>query len=133
MTHPDPSATPGPAPAARTECTNAPATAAGSAPAMTKVADSAPDTATATGSAPDTATAIASATATASADDRRAVTGKRRIAFAVHVAGAGELPGLRTLLRSLALSDPALCEDVVVLHPGLPDAAFDTARRLHPG
>ncbi|MFI5921266.1 polysaccharide pyruvyl transferase family protein [Streptomyces anulatus] len=68
----------------------------------------------------------------APADDRRAVTGKRRIAFAVHVAGAGELPGLRTLLRSLALSDPALCEDVVVLHPGLPDAAFDTARRLHP-
>ncbi|OWA24348.1 polysaccharide pyruvyl transferase [Streptomyces sp. CS057] len=77
-------------------------------------------------------TANASVTATASADDRRAVTGKRRIAFAVHVADAGELPGLRTLLRSLALSDPALCEDVVVLHPGLPDAAFDTARRLHP-
>lgn len=69
----------------------------------------------------------------APADDRRAVTGKRRIAFAVHVAGAGELPGLRTLLRSLALSDPALCEDVVVLHPGLPDASFDAAHRLHPG
>nr|WSU75863.1 CDC27 family protein [Streptomyces anulatus] len=68
----------------------------------------------------------------APADDRRAVTGKRRIAFAVHVAGAGELPGLRTLLRSLALSDPALCEDVVVLHPGLPDASFDAAHRLHP-
>ncbi|MFI0931380.1 polysaccharide pyruvyl transferase family protein [Streptomyces sp. NPDC021019] len=72
------------------------------------------------------------ATATAAADDRRAVTGKRRIAFAVYVADADELPGLHALLRSLALSDPALCEDVVVLHPGLPDAAFGTARRLHP-
>lgn len=71
-------------------------------------------------------------TATAAADDRRAVTGKRRIAFAAYVAGADELPGLHTLLRSLALSDPALCEDVVVLHPGLPDTAFDAARRLHP-
>ncbi|WP_097957467.1 MULTISPECIES: tetratricopeptide repeat protein [unclassified Streptomyces] len=81
---------------------------------------------------PDPSTTPGTTPAAASADDRRAVTGKRRIAFAVHVAGAGELPGLRTLLRSLALSDPALCEDVVVLHPGLPDAAFDTARRLHP-
>ncbi|WP_103509265.1 polysaccharide pyruvyl transferase family protein [Streptomyces sp. SM13] len=68
----------------------------------------------------------------ASADDRRTVTGKRRIAFAVYVAGADELPGLRALLRSLALSDPGLCEDVVVLHPGLPDTDFDAARRLHP-
>ncbi|MFJ6613152.1 polysaccharide pyruvyl transferase family protein [Streptomyces sp. NPDC091289] len=68
----------------------------------------------------------------ASADDRRAVTGKRRIAFAVYVAGTDELPGLQALLRSLALSNPALCEDVVVLHPGLPDTAFDAARRLHP-
>ncbi|UIZ14997.1 polysaccharide pyruvyl transferase family protein [Streptomyces sp. R527F] len=71
-------------------------------------------------------------TASASADDRRAVTGKRRIAFAVYVADVGELPGLQTLLRSLALTDPALCEDVVVLHPGLPDASFDAAHRLHP-
>ncbi|MEV0142490.1 MULTISPECIES: tetratricopeptide repeat protein [Streptomyces] len=68
----------------------------------------------------------------ASADDRRAVTGKRRIAFAVYLADAGELPGLQALLRSLALSNPALCEDVVVLHPGLPDAAFDAVHRLHP-
>ncbi|MEU3053448.1 tetratricopeptide repeat protein [Streptomyces griseus] len=68
----------------------------------------------------------------ASADDRRAVTGKRRIAFAVYVAGEDELPGLQALLRSLALSDPGLCEDVVVLHPGLPDTDFDAARRLHP-
>ncbi|MBM7057200.1 tetratricopeptide repeat protein [Streptomyces durocortorensis] len=73
-----------------------------------------------------------STSAAASADDRRAVTGKRRIAFAVYVADAGRLPGLHALLRSLALSNPALCEDVVVLHPGLPDADFDAARRLHP-
>ncbi|MFC8697462.1 polysaccharide pyruvyl transferase family protein [Streptomyces parvus] len=77
-------------------------------------------------------TAFASASASASADDRRAVTGKRRIAFAVYVADAGQLPGLQALLRSLALTGPALCEDVVVLHPGLPDASFDAAHRLHP-
>ncbi|MEV7907023.1 CDC27 family protein [Streptomyces anulatus] len=110
MTHPDPSTTPGPAPAARTESTNAPATVAASAPAA--------------GSAP--------ATVTASADDRRAVTGKRRIAFAVYVADAGQLVELQAFLRSLALTNPALCEDVVVLHPGLPDASFDAAHRLHP-
>ncbi|UZI29175.1 CDC27 family protein [Streptomyces sp. VB1] len=98
-----------------------------------------PDPATTSGSTPAATTDStraaepASATATtASADDRRAVTGKRRIAFAVHVAGADDLPGLHTLLRSLALTNPALCEDLVVLHPGLPDTAFDAARRLHP-
>ncbi|NUV98416.1 tetratricopeptide repeat protein [Streptomyces sp. CAI 127] len=74
----------------------------------------------------------ASDAASSSADDRRAVTGKRRIAFAVYVADAGRLPGLQALLRSLALTNPALCEDVVVLHPGLPDASFDAAHRLHP-
>ncbi|MGW3584284.1 polysaccharide pyruvyl transferase family protein [Streptomyces rubiginosohelvolus] len=84
------------------------------------------------GSAADTDTAADTAFASASADDRRAVTGKRRIAFAVYVADVGRLPGLQTLLRSLALTDPALCEDVVVLHPGLPDASFDAAHRLHP-
>ncbi|MEU2147958.1 hypothetical protein ABZ741_27140, partial [Streptomyces globisporus] len=68
-----------------------------------------------------TPVAGAASASAASADDRRAVTGKRRIAFAVYVADVGELPGLQTLLRSLALTDPALCEDVVVLHPGLPD------------
>ncbi|MFJ9106973.1 polysaccharide pyruvyl transferase family protein [Streptomyces sp. NPDC102283] len=87
--------------------------------------DSTPDSATGPTTGPVPA-------ATTAADDRRAVTGKRRIAFAAHLTGADELPGLHTLLRSLALSDPALCEDVVVLHPGLPDAAFDAARRLHP-
>ncbi|MFD8057124.1 polysaccharide pyruvyl transferase family protein [Streptomyces parvus] len=85
-----------------------------------------------TGPASDSAPAHAPVSASASADDRRAVTGKRRIAFAVYVADAGQLPGLQALLRSLALTNPALCEDVVVLHPGLPDAAFDAAHRLHP-
>ncbi|MBT3151664.1 polysaccharide pyruvyl transferase family protein [Streptomyces sp. CHD11] len=68
---------------------------------------------------------------TASADDRSAVTGRRRIAFAVH-SGPGTLPAVATLLRSLALTNPGVCEDFVVLHPGLPDASFDALRRLHP-
>ncbi|MEU0135319.1 polysaccharide pyruvyl transferase family protein [Streptomyces sp. NPDC006296] len=65
------------------------------------------------------------------ADDRSAVTGKRRIAFAVHT-DEDRMPGLLVLLRSLALTNPAVCEDFLVLHPGLPDSAFDAARRLHP-
>ncbi|MDX2853716.1 polysaccharide pyruvyl transferase family protein [Streptomyces sp. PA03-3a] len=66
-----------------------------------------------------------------SADDRRTVTGKRRIAFAVHTDG-DRLSGLPVLLRSLALTNPEVCEDFVVLHPGLPDSSFDELRRLHP-
>ncbi|MFK0060124.1 polysaccharide pyruvyl transferase family protein [Streptomyces werraensis] len=68
---------------------------------------------------------------TAPADDRSAVTGRRRIAFAVRTDAAG-LPGTAALLRSLALAAPDVCEDVVVLHPGLPDEEFDVLRRLHP-
>ncbi|MEU6344796.1 polysaccharide pyruvyl transferase family protein [Streptomyces sp. NPDC046977] len=68
---------------------------------------------------------------TRSADDRRTVTGKRRIAFAVHT-DSDRLPGLSLLVRSLALTNPDVCEDLVVLHPGLPDSAFDAVRRLHP-
>lgn len=67
----------------------------------------------------------------AQADDRSAVTGRRRTAFAVRTDAAG-LPGTAALLRSLALAAPNVCEDVVVLHPGLPDPAFDPLRRLHP-
>ncbi|MBJ6644190.1 polysaccharide pyruvyl transferase [Streptomyces sp. BSE7F] len=67
----------------------------------------------------------------AQADDRSAVTGRRRIAFAVRTDAAG-LPGTAALLRSLALAAPGVCEDVVVLHPGLPDPAFAPLRRLHP-
>lgn len=60
-----------------------------------------------------------------------AVTGKRRIAFAAYV-DEDRLPRLLVLLRSLALSNPRVCEDFLLLHPGLADAAFDPARRLHP-
>jgi tetratricopeptide (TPR) repeat protein len=59
------------------------------------------------------------------------VTGKRRIAFAAY-ADADRLPALSALLRSLALSNPGVCEDFLVLHPGLDDARLDPARRLHP-
>ncbi|GAA3158517.1 hypothetical protein GCM10010451_02870 [Streptomyces virens] len=65
------------------------------------------------------------------ADDRSTVTGRRRIAFAVHT-DTDRLPGVATLIRSLALTNPGVCEDFVVLHPGLPDSAFDGLRRLHP-
>ena len=70
-------------------------------------------------------------TVPSSADDRSTVTGRRRIAFAVHTDTAG-LSALPTLLRSLALTNPGVCEDFVVLHPGLPDSSFDGLRRLHP-
>ncbi|MFB6554926.1 polysaccharide pyruvyl transferase family protein [Streptomyces sp. NPDC056405] len=66
-----------------------------------------------------------------SADDRSTVTGRRRIAFAVHT-DEDALPGLPALIRSLALTNPGVCEDFVVLHPGLADASFDALRRLHP-
>ncbi|RKN37732.1 polysaccharide pyruvyl transferase family protein [Streptomyces hoynatensis] len=57
--------------------------------------------------------------------------GKRRIAFAAHV-DEDRLPRLLVLLRSLALTNPAVCEDFLLLHGGLADAAFEPARRLHP-
>ncbi|MEW2447477.1 polysaccharide pyruvyl transferase family protein [Streptomyces parvulus] len=66
-----------------------------------------------------------------SADDRSTVTGRRRIAFAVHADREG-LDGLPTLIRSLVLSNPGVCEDFVVLHPGLDDAEFDALRPSHP-
>ncbi|MFI9600498.1 polysaccharide pyruvyl transferase family protein [Streptomyces sp. NPDC052043] len=65
------------------------------------------------------------------ADDRSTITGRRRIAFAVHT-GTERLSGLSTLLRSLALTNPNVCEDFVVLHPGPADSSFDALRRLHP-
>ncbi|RMB87797.1 polysaccharide pyruvyl transferase family protein [Streptomyces shenzhenensis] len=64
-------------------------------------------------------------------DDRSSITGKRRIAFAVHT-DEDRLPALCVLIRSLVLTNPEVCEDVVVLHPGLADASFDALRRLHP-
>ncbi|MFE7139034.1 polysaccharide pyruvyl transferase family protein [Streptomyces sp. NPDC057644] len=114
--------------------TNGSTSAAGSASGSVSTSGFASGSVSTSGSAsaPGAVSGSAPVAGSASADDRRAVTGKRRIAFAVYVADAGRLPGLHALLRSLALSNPALCEDVVVLHPGLPDADFDAARRLHP-
>ncbi|WP_030351601.1 polysaccharide pyruvyl transferase family protein, partial [Streptomyces scopuliridis] len=61
------------------------------------------------------------------------LTGKRRIAFAALV-GDDDVPGLLTLLRSLALSNPGVCEDFIVLHggAGLPPASVDRIHALHP-
>jgi hypothetical protein len=63
--------------------------------------------------------------------DTALLTGRRRVAFATYVDLPG-LPAFLALLRSLALADPAVCEDYVVLHDGLPDAAVDRIRALHP-
>ncbi|MGW6238924.1 polysaccharide pyruvyl transferase family protein [Streptomyces sp. NPDC055094] len=62
------------------------------------------------------------------------LTGKRRVAFAAFVGGDDDVPGLLTLLRSLALSNPGVCEDFVVLHggPGLPAASAARIHALHP-
>ncbi|WP_327290576.1 polysaccharide pyruvyl transferase family protein [Streptomyces sp. NBC_01198] len=61
-----------------------------------------------------------------------ALTGKRRLAFAAYV-DERRLPGFLALLRSLALTNPGVCEDFVVLHDAaLPAAAADRIRALHP-
>lgn len=72
----------------------------------------------------------ATTTATATAGDR-ALTGKRRIAFASFVDEA-RLPGFLGLLRSLALHNPALCEDFAVLHEELSPTSWEAVHRLHP-
>lgn len=74
---------------------------------------------------PDTTAGAADGPATATG------TGKRRIALACHTDRA-RLPGLLALLRSLALTNPWLCEDFLLLHDGLDEAELDRARRLHP-
>ncbi|MCT2592965.1 tetratricopeptide repeat-containing glycosyltransferase family protein [Streptomyces sp. N2-109] len=61
----------------------------------------------------------------------RAAADKRRIALACHT-DRERLPGLLALLRSLALTNPWLCEDFLLLHDGLSEADLDAARRLHP-
>ncbi|MBO7940415.1 polysaccharide pyruvyl transferase family protein [Streptomyces sp. S9] len=63
--------------------------------------------------------------------DASALTGKRRIAFASFV-DENYLPGFLALLRSLALSNPDVCEDFVVLHDGLRPASVAAVRALHP-
>lgn len=60
-----------------------------------------------------------------------ALTGKRRIAFASYV-DENYLPGFLVLLRSLALSNPGVCEDFVVLHDDLRPSSIARIRALHP-
>ncbi|GGT30454.1 glycosyltransferase [Streptomyces chromofuscus] len=67
----------------------------------------------------------------APATDARALTGKRRIAFASFV-DENYLPGFLVLLRSLALSNPGVCEDFIVLHDDLKPSSVAQIRALHP-
>ncbi|MGW1541174.1 glycosyltransferase [Streptomyces sp. NPDC002309] len=67
----------------------------------------------------------------APATDARALTGKRRIAFASFV-DENYLPGFLALLRSLALSNPSVCEDFIVLHDDLKPSSVASIRALHP-
>ncbi|MFD5032846.1 polysaccharide pyruvyl transferase family protein [Streptomyces sp. NPDC058405] len=69
--------------------------------------------------------------APAAAHASHALTGKRRIAFASFVAD-DDVPAFLVLLRSLALSNPGLCEDFIVLHDGLPSDAAARISALHP-
>ncbi|MFB8776902.1 glycosyltransferase [Streptomyces broussonetiae] len=79
-----------------------------------------------------TATHIPAAPAPAEpATDARALTGKRRIAFASFV-DENYLPGFLVLLRSLALSNPDVCEDFIVLHDDLKPSSVARIRALHP-
>ncbi|MFJ1592086.1 glycosyltransferase [Kitasatospora albolonga] len=68
---------------------------------------------------------------TPTAPPANALTGKRRIAFASFV-DENYLPGFLTLLRSLALSNPNVCEDFLVLHDGLRPESVGKIRALHP-
>ncbi|GAB3125232.1 hypothetical protein GCM10027160_47580 [Streptomyces calidiresistens] len=56
---------------------------------------------------------------------------KRRIAFASYV-DENYLPGFLVLLRSLALSNPRVCEDFVVLYDDLRPASVERIQALHP-
>ncbi|MGW1624322.1 glycosyltransferase [Streptomyces sp. NPDC002172] len=63
--------------------------------------------------------------------DASALTKKRRVAFASYV-DENYLPGFLVLLRSLALSNPGVCEDFVVLYDDLRPASIAKIRALHP-
>ncbi|MFC4499727.1 MULTISPECIES: glycosyltransferase [Streptomyces] len=78
-----------------------------------------------------TTTTPAISTPAAPATDASALTGKRRIAFASFV-DENYLPGFLVLLRSLALSNPDVCEDFLVLHDDLRPASVAAIRALHP-
>ncbi|WP_165984536.1 glycosyltransferase [Streptomyces sp. YIM 98790] len=56
---------------------------------------------------------------------------KRRVAFASYV-DENYLPGFLTLLRSLALTNPGVCEDFVVLYDDLRPVSVAKIRNLHP-
>jgi lipopolysaccharide biosynthesis glycosyltransferase/polysaccharide pyruvyl transferase WcaK-like protein len=56
---------------------------------------------------------------------------KRRIAFASYV-DENYLPGFLTLLRSLALTNPEVCEDYLVLYDDLRPESVARIRQLHP-
>ncbi|MFC9282865.1 glycosyltransferase [Streptomyces collinus] len=73
-------------------------------------------------------TTLSPATPDTSAGD---LTGKRRVAFASFV-DENYLPGFLALLRSLALSNPGVCEDFVVLHDDLKPSSVARIRALHP-
>ncbi|MET8585359.1 glycosyltransferase [Streptomyces collinus] len=73
-------------------------------------------------------TTLSPATPDTSAGD---LTGKRRVAFASFV-DENYLPGFLALLRSLALSNPGVCEDFVVLHDDLKPSSIARIRALHP-
>ncbi|MFC3578422.1 glycosyltransferase [Streptomyces yaanensis] len=83
---------------------------------------------------PTTRISAAGSAAAAPATDEgsaRALTGKRRIAFASFV-DENYLPGFLALLRSLALSNPDVCEDFIVLHDDLRPSSIARIRALHP-
>jgi lipopolysaccharide biosynthesis glycosyltransferase len=61
-----------------------------------------------------------------------ATTAKRRIAFVSYVDEV-YLPGFLTLLRSLALTNPTLCVDYLVLFDELTPESVSAIHRLHPG
>ncbi|MHA5052659.1 glycosyltransferase [Streptomyces sp. SD15] len=77
------------------------------------------------------AAATGLATPAADQNSARDLTGKRRIAFASFV-DENYLPGFLALLRSLALSNPGVCEDFIVLHDDLRPSSVARIRALHP-
>lgn len=80
---------------------------------------------------PRTGAPATAAPVTPSDPSARALTGKRRIAFASFV-DENYLPGFLALLRSLALSNPGVCEDFIVLHDDLRPESIARIRALHP-
>ncbi|MFE4170959.1 glycosyltransferase [Streptomyces sp. NPDC056909] len=78
-----------------------------------------------------TATTFSAVGRTAATASAHALTGKRRVAFASFV-DENYLPGFLVLLRSLALSNPGVCEDFIVLHDDLRPSSIAKIRALHP-